>query len=202
MTVLTRRELGQQAAVVEAEAAAVRSNFTLGPQTSRAAIEARQRSEIAALKRAGATRARLEAVQAKHRDEIIEGERLLGERARRLRHTVAVKGRIDGLGRQVWDLFRLDGDAQPKLVRSGFVSPEEAMQAAGDLVLGRVPVSLAGVRGVFRRSSGLLLPDHSVDVPGRQGVRVGKVGDAVVVSAPKQAPVFEQQYQQRPPPTQ
>lgn len=179
---MSRHEIARRMrAALEVEAHRARADFTLAEQTNRAAIERRQRAEVEALKRAGATQARLEALAAKHADELRDGAAAVDERRKRLGHTVAIKGRFDA-GGKVWDIFKLDGDARPVLVRSGFRDPFEAMAVANDLVLGRVPVSFAGVRGVFTKGRGMLVPDRSIDLPGRQGVRVAKVGDDVLLT--------------------
>lgn len=159
-----------------------RSDFLLAEQTDPRAIRRRQRRELDALRRAGASETRVTETARKHEDEWSAAADAEEAREKRLGHTVAVRGRNIPSGR-VWDIFRLCGEEQPRLVRGAIADSAEALAIARDLVLGRVSVSFAGVRGVFSRSSSkLLVPDRSIDTPGASNVRMMRVGEDVLLS--------------------
>jgi hypothetical protein len=92
-----------------------------------------------------------------------------------------VKGRLCGGGR-VWDVFELDGFAEPKVVGCDFAWQEEAIAYARDKSLGRMCVSFGGLRGVFRRGSGgVLSTDTTIELPGKASVPVKSTRQGVIV---------------------
>ena len=106
------------------------------------------------------------------------------EQKRRAEKKLLVKGRVVG-GSTVWDVFELSGFSEPVLIGANFAFQEEAIFFARDRSLGRVVVGRGGLRGVFRRSSsGLCIPDRSVESPNQSKpsqVKMVVTDDGVVI---------------------
>lgn len=97
--------------------------------------------------------------------------------ARRNKNELLVKGRIVG-HRTVWDVFRrTSGGLVVEL--AGLEFEAEAIARARDLLLGRMSVSFAGVRGAFSAAGRLLIPNRSIDLGGG-GVRVQHLDDGSI----------------------
>ena len=93
-----------------------------------------------------------------------------------------VKGRAQGRGKVIWDVYELDGFAEPKVVGADFAWQEEAIAFARDKSLGRISLGLAGLRGVFRAGrGGILSGDKTIELPGSTRVKVQQTTDGVVV---------------------
>lgn len=185
---LSRREMGARLiAAIEAEAWSARSAFVVGQpgSSSESAIRDRHERELSRLRAAGAPAAALDAARERHARELREAPEVAAEHARRQGKTVAVKGRITREGTKVWDVFELNGTSKPRLVHSGIRDAGEAVAIGGDLVLGRVRVSFAGVRSCFENAGRLLAPARTIDRAGEHRVRMAKAGDDSLVISTK-----------------
>ena len=183
---MSRREMGARLiAAIEAEAWSARSAFVVGQpgSASESAIRDRHERELSRLRASGAPPSAIDAARERHARELQEAPEVAAEHARRQGKTVAVKGRFNDRGQKVWDVFQLDGTSRPKLVHSNIPDAAEAVAIGGDLVLGRVRVSFAGVRSCFESAGRVLAPARRIDRPGEHRVRMAKTGeDSLVLS--------------------
>lgn len=102
-------------------------------------------------------------------------------RAKQRAKQFLVKGRVGANG-MLWDVYKLDGFSEPKLVGSDFVWQEEAIAFARDLSLGRVAVGFGKVRGLFQKGGGgVLTTSRTIELPNDKSVRVKPVQGGVVV---------------------
>ena len=90
---------------------------------------------------------------------------------------VIVRGRYVGQ-REVYDVLRIVGPGKMELLHAGCYFREEALSLAADALLGRISMSLGGVRTLFSKAQKGVVsaPARGILMPGQSPVETKRIG--------------------------